>query len=121
MHMRYKVWLLLLCASALPMAVQAQHSAAKTEPSDVQKKGQQLFQQHCSICHENQTLTNQATYGPRLDKDLIEGNEDAMKGIILNGLARMPGFKYTLQPSQVDVIFAYLKTVQKAPQSSSKP
>jgi mono/diheme cytochrome c family protein len=119
--MRYKGLLLLLCASCLPMAVQAQHSTSKTEPTDQQRKGQQLFQQHCSVCHENQTLTNPATFGPRLNKDLMEGNEAAMKEVILNGLARMPGFKYTLQPSEVDVIIAYLKTVQKPSQSSSKP
>jgi mono/diheme cytochrome c family protein len=121
MPMRYKGFLLLLCAGCLPMVIQAQHPESKTDPVDVQKKGQQLFQQHCSVCHENQTLTHQATYGPRLDKNLVQGNEDAMKGIVLNGLGRMPGFKYTLQPSEVDAILAYLGTVHKPSQSSSKP
>jgi mono/diheme cytochrome c family protein len=34
-----------------------------------------------------------------------------MRAFILNGSARMPGFKHYFQPADVDAIIAYVRTV----------
>ena len=39
------------------------------------------------------------------------GNENAMRELIANGTLRMPGFKYTYAPAQIDAIIAYVKTL----------
>jgi mono/diheme cytochrome c family protein len=59
-------------------------------------------------------------YGPPLYKDLVNGSEEAIKEIIRNGSAKMPGFKLGLQPSEIDAIVDYLKTVPK-PAKSAQP
>ena len=53
-------------------------------------------------------------YGVPLYKDIVDGNEDTMRDYIRNGSRRMPGFKYGLEPSEIDAIVEYLKTVPKA-------
>ncbi len=53
-------------------------------------------------------------YGPSLNADTILGREDSIRAIIAegeNGL--MPGFKYTLEPSEINALIKYLKTVEK--------
>ena len=82
-------------------------------PSDAQKMGQQLFQQRCSVCHIPSARSTKS-YGPRLYRDSVVENEDIVRETILNGRPGfMPGWKYTLQPEQVDEIIEYLKTVEK--------
>ena len=57
-------------------------------------------------------------YGPALYKDLVNGSEDAIKEIIRSGSGKMPGFKLGLQPSEIDAIVEYLKTVPKPPKNT---
>ena len=99
--------LLVICslAVAAPGALYAQQDASKS--------GQQLFQQRCSVCHMP-TAHSEKSYGPRLYKDMVDANEETMREAILNGRPeRMPGWKYTLQPEQIDSILEYLRTVER--------
>jgi len=57
-------------------------------------------------------------YGTALYKDLVNGNEDAIKEMIRTGSGKMPGFKLGLQPSEIDAIVEYLKTVPKPPKNT---
>jgi len=58
-------------------------------------------------------------YGVALYKDVIDGNEGMVRDYIRNGSYRMPGFKYGSEPSEIDAIVQYLKTVPKpAPRNS---
>jgi len=57
-------------------------------------------------------------YGTALYKDLVNGNEDAIKEMIRSGSGKMPGFKLGLQPSEIDAIVEYLKTVPKPPKNT---
>ena len=53
-------------------------------------------------------------YGPALYGELIDGNENAMRERISNGVpGRMPGFKYGMEISEINAILEYLKTVPK--------
>ena len=117
--MRHFRWALLFCLGIFPLVAGAQQTSADKPLTDVQKLGHRVFEQRCGICHE-QARAGFQMYGPPLYKDLVNGSEDAIKEIIRNGSAKMPGFKLGLQPSEIDAIVEYLKTVPK-PQKSAQP
>lgn len=106
----------LLAAGAAP-------ARAADQPLDpTQRQGRQLFVQSCGICHMKPNLTT-GLYGPALHKGTVAGREDAVRGIVLGGSPRMPGFQYELEPGQIDAILHYLKTVpapQAAPPAAAK-
>jgi mono/diheme cytochrome c family protein len=99
---------------ALSVAAQAQRTASSgPELSGVQKTGKRIFQQRCSVCHAK-NLGAPRQYGPALYGDMVEDNEGRIKQFIGEGsLGKMPGFKYGLEPSEIDAIVAYLKTVER--------
>ncbi len=115
--MRRIRWVLLIFLGIFPLGGRAQQTAPATPLNDVQKLGQRVFQQRCGICHAPARPGFQM-YGPVLYKDLVNGNEDAIKEMIRSGSGKMPGFKLGLQPSEIDAIVEYLKTVPKPPKNT---
>ncbi len=103
--------------SIFPLTARGQQANTENPLNDVQKLGQRVFQQRCGICHAPARAGFQM-YGPFLYKDLINGSEEAIKEIIRSGSTKMPGFKSGLQPSEIDAIVEYLKTVPKPPKST---
>jgi mono/diheme cytochrome c family protein len=118
--MRLFQWSILICLGIFPLNSHAQQAATEKPLNNVQKLGQRVFEQRCGICHAPARAGFQM-YGPALYKDLISGSEDAVKEIIRSGSPKMPGFKYGLQPSEIDAIVEYLKTVPKPPKSAQTP
>jgi len=110
-------WGLLIFLGIFPLTAHGQQANTEKPLNDVQKLGQRVFQQRCGICHAPARAGFQM-YGPFLYKDLINGSEDAIKEIIRSGSTKMPGFKSGLQPSEIDAIVEYLKTVPKPPKST---
>lgn len=86
----------------------AQKSADPLTPQ--QRLGRQLLAQSCAVCHLP-AGPGAKTYGPSLNKATLPDDDDTIRQTILEGNTRMPGFKYFLQPTQVDAIVAYLRTV----------
>jgi len=81
--------------------------------TDQQKLGQRIFQQRCAVCH-TEVAPGAKRYGPVLYKDIVRGNEDMIRDRIRNGSpAKMPGFRYGLEPSEINSIVEYLKVVPK--------
>ena len=117
--MRPVRWVILLVLGVSPLIARAQQANTEKPLTDTQKFGQRVFQQRCGICHE-QARPGFQMYGPALYKDLVNGNEDAIKEMIRSGSGKMPGFKLGLQPSEIDAIVEYLKTVPK-PAKSTEP
>ena len=111
--MKYLALTVLLGIGLTPLAASAKPSPADDSLTPAQELGKKTFQQRCSICH-TPLGNNGKTYGPPLSKSLVEGNEDFIRNTISNGIDdRMPGFKYGLQPNQINAIIEYLKTVNK--------
>jgi mono/diheme cytochrome c family protein len=110
-------WAILVFLGIFPLSVRAQQASTEKPLNDIQKLGQRVFQQRCGICHAPARPGFQM-YGPALHKDLINGSEDAIKEIIRSGSTKMPGFKSGLQPSEIDAIVEYLKTVPKPPKNT---
>jgi mono/diheme cytochrome c family protein len=111
-------WVCLLLLGFSPLAASAQQSDSDKALNSTQKLGQRIFQQRCGVCHSQ--IGNFPMYGPALHKDLINGNEDAIKEMIRSGTSKMPGFKFGLQPAEIDAIVEYLKTVPK-PEKRTAP
>jgi mono/diheme cytochrome c family protein len=85
---------------------------------DQQTLGMGLFNQHCRVCHTKPLLTS-GQYGPVLSKNSLSGEDRALHDFIANGTSRMPGFKYSFKPAEIDAIVAFLKTVS-APTASAQ-
>jgi mono/diheme cytochrome c family protein len=112
----------LLLFASFPVAFQIQQLTpeSSTKLKETQKHGQLLFQQRCSVCHTMLSVTDRKTYGTRLYKDLLDGNEDLVRQSILNGReGLMPGFKYGLTAPEINDIIDYLKTVEKPDRPSA--
>jgi len=118
--MTRKHWLLLTSLILLGMgsgAASAQQAAALT---DSQRQGMQLFGQHCGVCHTKPTILS-PLYGPALYKDKVAGKEAAVAEFIQKGTARMPGFQYEFNATQIAAIVDYLKTVPEPPAEAAPP
>ena len=110
--MRSIRWVFLLFVGIFPITAGAQQASTEKPLTDTQKLGQRIFEQRCGICHAP-ARAGFVMYGTYLHKDLINGNEDAIKEMIRTGTSKMPGFKYGLKPVEIDAIVEYLKTVPK--------
>ena len=95
------------------LAACSQYAFAQQAPdglTDQQRLGRQILAQSCGVCHLP-PARNTKTYGPVLNKNAGGGDDGVIREYILDGTPRMPGFKYFLQPAEIDAIIAYLKTV----------
>ena len=98
--------LLVLLALGLPAVAQK----AGANLTEQQRLGRQILAQSCAVCHLP-SGPGAKTYGPALNKSTLPDDDEAVRQTILDGNTRMPGFKYFLQPAQVDAVIAYLRTV----------
>jgi len=111
--MRSGALFLLLFSFLLVGAAQQDKSNSSVTLNDAQILGRRVFQQRCAICHTEST-PGARRYGPVLYKELVDGNEDTIRNFISNGSKdKMPGFKYGLEPSEINAIVEYLKTVPR--------
>jgi mono/diheme cytochrome c family protein len=78
--------------------------------NDTQREGLRLFSQSCGVCH---TLVQQRTrqYGPVLSRETLGGDEELIREYIGNGTPRMPGFRFHFEPTQINAIVQYIKTI----------
>jgi mono/diheme cytochrome c family protein len=107
--------LVLLFLFAFPLAVASQQAKSNSPVTlnDTQILGRRLFQQRCAICHTEST-PGARKYSLVLYKELVDGNEDTIRDFIVNGSkGKMPGFKYGLEPTEINAIVEYLKTVPR--------
>lgn len=97
------------------------HSSG-TKLTEQQERGAGLFIQRCALCHLAKSFGAAgskyccvSSLGPSLSgmfKNMDPEQEQAMREIILNGgPTYMPGWKYGLEPKEIDDIIAYLKTL----------
>ena len=94
-------------------------AAAPTPLSPVELTGKKLFVQRCALCHDLLGQPATTTVAPWIDVETVKRSEEAVRQKIMNGSRRMPAWKYTLAPAQIDSVVAYLKTV--TPDQKPKP
>jgi len=91
---------------------------ANTANAAAVKRGKDVFQQKCSVCHYDNS--DQKKIGPGL-KGLskrgtfsVNGNkitDESLRTWIENGDQLMPPFKEVLEPGQIKDVIAYVKTL----------
>jgi mono/diheme cytochrome c family protein len=119
--MKRRVFISLLMLTGMSLPAWAQHPGSTVKLSPTQIEGRLLFNQHCGVCHTQPTILS-PYYGPALSKELVDGgNNDAVRQFISDGTDRMPGFRLSLTPSQIDAIVQYLTTVPPPANPTSKP
>jgi mono/diheme cytochrome c family protein len=99
----------------------AQGKPAVSQPaaeklSEETRRGEGLFLQRCSLCHLPRKLKfgSPPVIGPSLSGQFKDASPEQLKilrGFILKGGPDMPGFQYGLEPSEIDDLIAYLKTL----------
>lgn len=105
-------------AISLPFRAQQSSGGPLT---DTQKDGRRIFQQRCAVCHTLPTVVSKR-YGPALYKEIVLDNEDNIRDVIMEGReGRMPGFKYGLTRTEVDLVIEYLKTVNRPARPKNNP
>ena len=114
----FLVWAVLF---PLALAAQAQQPPASPALNEQQTTGKRLFQQNCALCHLPEPETSKdpnsegTSIGPRLNGVFGPPRsrpEALVKTFIQQGVAgKMPGFRYSLEPAEIDAIIAYLKTL----------
>ena len=118
----FLVWAVLF---ALAGAAQAQQPSsapsAAAALNEQQATGKRLFQQNCALCHlpepeRSKDPNDEGTsIGPRLNGVFGPPRsrpEALVKTFIQQGVAgKMPGFRYALEPAEIDAVISYLKTL----------
>lgn len=90
-----------------PACLSAQNQPKMSEAT----QGKILFEEHCYVCHGT-PVGGRGRYAPPLSKENMS-SEGFVRKQVTDGGDLMPGFKYTLQPAQINSIIAYLKTVER--------
>jgi mono/diheme cytochrome c family protein len=101
---------------ASPMGAFAQ--APDASFTDAQREGLRLFSQSCGVCH-TPVQQRARQYGPVLSSETLGGDEEALRDFISTGTPRMPGFRFTFEPPQIDAVVQYLKTIPPQPTPAS--
>ncbi len=91
-------------------------TGADAKLTEQQFKGQGLFLERCSLCHQARVLKSGSppTVGPSLKtvfKNTSPDEEKDLRTFIMNGTPHMPGFKAALSPKEMDDLIAYLKVI----------
>ena len=75
--------------------------------NETEMKGRRLFAQRCANCHGG---TAQRP-GPPLGKQTVERlGDSAIREKVAKGSPAMPGFAYSLEPTRIDQVIAFLRT-----------
>jgi mono/diheme cytochrome c family protein len=111
--MKHRAALLLILLAAGTQAASAQTLSPQLA------HGRQILTQNCNICHLPQN-PGSPTYGPRLSKSSVNGDDALMREVIMNGLVKMPGWKYTLNASDISDVIAYVRTLPEPPPPTSR-
>jgi mono/diheme cytochrome c family protein len=110
--------LFLTCVLAFPLTLSAQsRGAAPATPgkaqTDEQLRGDAFFQKTCFLCHNPTGQTTELKIAVTNLAGLFKRpgvTEEYVRQRIQEGIpGRMPAYKYTYTPAQLDNIIAYLK------------
>jgi mono/diheme cytochrome c family protein len=81
-------------------------------PPDNVYRGRTIWLERCALCHDGVGQPSYHTMGPWIGAETVQTvGETPMRAIVNAGTQRMPGYRYTLKPGQMDDLFAFLKTV----------
>jgi mono/diheme cytochrome c family protein len=95
--------------------VAAQQLVPEASLNDQQKRGRDLFAQHCVVCHMRTLINSPGHWAPALSNASLGGNANVLKEVIGNGTPNMPGFRHMFTPAQIDDIVSYVRAFPAPP------
>jgi mono/diheme cytochrome c family protein len=109
--------LFLVFATAFPLPLTAQSAAATVKPgrpqTDEQLRGDAFFQKTCFLCHVPTGQTKELKIATTDLVGLFKRpgvTEEYVRQRIQEGIpGRMPAYKYTYSPAELDNLIAFLK------------
>src|SRR5262245_26114049 len=117
--MRRGAWAAPLALAMVLQGAAAEQAGGNRPLDDSELLGMRLFNQSCRVCHTTPQITS-PRHGPELSGDSAGGQDTVMREVISNGTPRMPGFKYHFEPTQIEAIVAYLRTIPPPPAAPAR-
>lgn len=93
--------------------------ASSSSLSETELAGKKLVAQRCSLCHIAPSSVVKARAPELYAETVTRLGEDGVREQIMSGSPRMPSWKYTFQPTDVEKIIAYMKTVKAVRKQAS--
>jgi len=85
--------------------------ASLTAPDGV-RRGRALWLQRCAFCHDGVGQPTYNTMGPWIGAETVRLlGPEAVRLIVNAGTEQMPGFRYALQPDQINQVIEFLQSV----------
>ena len=84
---------------------------ARRARTDEQILGERIFVQRCALCHDPLGQPAGRTIGPWLNAATVKTRGEEALTFISTGIRGMPGWQYTLAPTQIYAVLEYLKTI----------
>ena len=111
-----RIVLVIVCLACVAGALAQPQDRAAVEAAEA-ARGQALYNQHCAICHYDQSTAKKI--GPGLKGIYARGkfadgktvNDAGMVAWIEKGGKDMPGLQDTLKPAEIRTLVNYLKTL----------
>jgi mono/diheme cytochrome c family protein len=109
-------WCLAIPAATSTVSPPQAAPARATSSADTVKNGERWFYQRCSLCHMGRIVKDD-TYQPMgpdlagIFKNATPAREAQIREQIQRGSPRMPGFRYTFTPAELEEVLAYMKTL----------
>ena len=105
----FKLMVITVCILVSTVAISATAHHSTTTNAD-NKLGKQVFEAHCSACHEGGNNTVEPTKTLKLEalKKFGFNSVDDIKKRVIEGKAIMPSFKETLKASEIEAVADYV-------------
>ena len=94
--------LLVLALAALPAA------RAADEPPSAAEAGRKIYVSSCTRCHGINLATNGIGF---VGRTFPQGDKERFVRSVMNGKGAMPAWAGTLKPEQIDLLWAYIGSV----------
>jgi mono/diheme cytochrome c family protein len=89
-------------------------AAAAATPSSAADDGKTLYETKCALCHGKSGVAKPAGKGSRnFDDPAFQASStiDAIVEVVSKGKAKMPAYRSTLTPAQIQAVAAHIKTL----------
>lgn len=104
--------------AALALAAASLAAGAQTAPAQAAEAGRRLYVNSCTRCHGINLVTNGIGFDLR---SFPQGDKQRFIHSVTNGKGAMPAWGATLKPEQIELLWAYIGSVNGWPLAASAP
>lgn len=105
-------------AAALVLAAASAAAGAQVPEAEAAEAGRKLYVSSCTRCHGINLVTNGIGFDLRT---FPQNDKERFVRSVTNGKGAMPAWGGTLKPAQIDLLWAYIGSVNGWPPAASAP